>query len=106
MTARDWFRSNGYPEVAQMIDEVMAELEERGSKQRRNWWQVCAGGPGGKPREVSGREFPVLRVAQIRQGVPMTANAICRNPNEEPPDVVKTARWPRKPSKRLARKRR
>ena len=46
-------------------------------------------------------EFPVLRVAQIRQRKPVTENAIFRNENEAPPDVVATKRWRRKrlPSK-------
>lgn len=39
----------------------------------------------------------------IRQGRPVTPNAICRAENEEPPDVVRTGRWPKKPR---ARKRR
>lgn len=102
MTARDWLGANGYEDVAALIDEVMAELESRGSKQRRNWWDVLAGGTNGKPITVSGREFPVLRVAQIRQGKPVTTQAITRNPNEVPPDVVITARW-KKPEPAKAR---
>lgn len=96
MTARDWLHRNGYEDVAALIDEVMSELRARGSKERRNWWDVLAGGVDGKPITVSGREFPVLRIAQRRQGKKVTPNAICRNPKEEPPEIVKTKRWPRK----------
>ncbi|MGH3976577.1 MAG: hypothetical protein ACRDS9_25155 [Pseudonocardiaceae bacterium] len=94
MTSRDWLRENGYEDVAGLIDVVMADLEARGSKQRRNWWDVLAGGVNGKPLVVSGREFPVLQVAQQRQGKPLTPNASSRNPNEHPPDP-RPGRWTR-----------
>lgn len=96
MTTRDWLRQNDYEDVVELIDEVLAELAAKGSKERRNWWDVLAGGKDGKSMIVAGREFPILRVAQIRQGKPITPNAICRNENEQPPDVVRTGRWPRK----------
>ena len=80
MTARNWLRANGYEDIASLIDEVMTELEARGSKQRRNWWDVLAGSVNGRPLVVSGREFPVLQVAQRRQGKPLTPNAISRKP--------------------------
>lgn len=44
MTARDWLRENGYEDVAGLIDVVMADLEARGSKQRRNRRDALAGG--------------------------------------------------------------
>jgi hypothetical protein len=65
MIARDWLRTNGYEDVAALIDRVMAEIEATGSKQRRNWWDVLASGKDGKPIVVNGHQFPVLRVAQI-----------------------------------------
>lgn len=101
MTTRDWLRKNGYDNVAAIIDEVNAENRVAGRKTRRNWWDTLAGGEGGKPFTVNGREFPVLRVAQIRQGKPVTENAISLNASEQPPDVVATKRWPRRrmPSK-------
>lgn len=101
MTTRDWLRQNGYQDVADLIDEVRAEIETTGNRTRRNWWDTLAGGKDGIPFTVNGHEFPVLRVAQIRQGKPITENAICRNPGEVPPDVVATKRWPRRrlPSK-------
>jgi len=96
MTARDWLRANGYQDVATLIDTVMAEIAATGSKQRRSWWDTLAGGTNGKPIVVNGHEFLVLRVAQIRQGRPVTKNAISRNASEQPPDVVATKRWPRR----------
>jgi hypothetical protein len=108
MIARDWLRTSGYEDVAALIDRVVAEIEATGSKQRRNWWDVLAGGRNGKPISVNGYQFPVLRVAQTRQGKPFTRTAICRNPHEQPPDVIATKRWPRKrlPAKarRIAKK--
>jgi len=54
-----------------------------------------AGGAKGKPCQVEGIEFPVLRIAQVRQGKQVTANAISRDPKELPPDVKATGRWGR-----------
>lgn len=96
MTARDWLRANGYQDIADLIDEVMEEIAAQESKQRRNWWDTLAGGRDGKAIVVNGHEFPVLRVAQVRQGKPITPNAISRNENEQPPDVIATKRWPMK----------
>ena len=108
MTARIWLRQNGYTDVADLIDRVMAEIAATGSKERRNWWDVLSGGKDGKPVIVNDHEFPVLRVAQIRQGKPVTSNAIFRNDLEQPPDVVATDRWPRQKvapkAKRVAKK--
>jgi len=83
--ARQWLRGNGYADVAALIDEVTAEWHATGRGTRRNWWAVLAGGRGGKPCAVAGRVFPVLRAAQIRQGLPVTDNALCRDPLEKPP---------------------
>jgi hypothetical protein len=101
MIALKWLRNNAYHNVANLIDEVNAENKAAGRKTRRNWWDTLAGGDDGRPFTVNGREFPVLRAAQIRQGKPTTPNAIYLNPNEQPPDVVATKRWPRRhlPSK-------
>jgi hypothetical protein len=93
MTCRDWLRANGYEDIADLIDEAMAKMTARDSKQRRNWWDILSGVKDGKPHIVEGIEFPVLRVAQIRQGKPITPNAICRNRKELPPDLRATARW-------------
>lgn len=101
MTARQWLSDNGYGDVAELIDEAIARIEAKGRKSRRNWWDTLAGGVDGKPMTREGITFPVLRVAQIRQGKPVTENAICRNASEQPPDVVATKRWGRR---RLPRK--
>ena len=100
MTLRKWLTAD-YPDVLGLIDEVVSEFKASGSKERRNWWIVLAGGVDGEPLMVAGREFPVLRAAQIRQGKPVTANAMCRNLDEVPPGVMATKRWPRRrlPSK-------
>ena len=96
MTARDWLRENGYSDIVDLIDLVMTDIAASGSRQRRNWWDVLSGGTNGKPIAVNGHEFPVLRVAQTRQGKPLTPNAISRSQNERPPDVIATKRWPRR----------
>jgi hypothetical protein len=87
MRCRDWLRANGYEDVAVLIDEAVVKMAARGSKQRRNWWDILSGGQGGKPCVREGIEFPVLRVAQIRQGKQVTPNAIRRVKRELPPDV-------------------
>ena len=91
--ARQWLIENRYEDVAALIDEVTNELKAQGKRTRRNWWEILAGGANGKPRVVAGREFPVLRVAQIRQGVPVTKSAIARSRKEQPPAVKITGRW-------------
>jgi len=96
MTLRAWLRENGYHSVVELIDQVMATLKAKGSKERRNWWDVLSGGIDGAPTSVAGREFPILRVAQIRQGKPVTESAIYLSDDEVPPGVVKTGRWPQK----------
>lgn len=93
MTTRDWLRQNGYDDIADLIDEAMADMQRNGSKQRRNWWDVLAGGKDGTPITVSGLQFPVLRAAQLRQNKPVTPNAIQRNRRESVPAVRITNRW-------------
>ena len=74
VTTRGWLRQNGYEDVVELIDEVVATLAARGSKERRNWWDVLAGGKDGRPSVVAGREFPVLCVAQRCAG---TSTWVC-----------------------------
>jgi len=95
MTCRDWLRTNGYEDVVELIDEATVKMAARGSKQRRNWWDILSGGETGKPYVREGIEFPVLRVAQLRQGKTVTLNAISRSRTELPPDVRTTSRWKR-----------
>jgi hypothetical protein len=75
---------------------IASEWQAEGKKTRRNWWDVLAGGKNGKPSIRAGRKFPVLRAAQIRQGKPITENAICRNPEEKIPPIVISGRWPKR----------
>lgn len=91
--ARQWLLENAYGDVAALIDEVTAAWKKQGRSTRRNWWSVLAGNRHGESRTIGGREFPVLLVAQLRQGGPVTRNAICRNPMEEVPQVRVTGRW-------------
>jgi hypothetical protein len=103
-TARQWFRANGYDDVFAMTDEAHTGWDAEGSKERRDWFRICAGAKGGKPRKVRGRTFPVLRAFQIRQGLPVTSNAIWRSPNEVAPPIVKQARWAKKRRRKSAKK--
>ncbi|MEX2480585.1 MAG: DNA adenine methylase [Gammaproteobacteria bacterium] len=94
MLAKQWLLENGYADVAKMIDEVIDEWKADGKATRRNWWDVLAGGTNGKPRKIGGREFAVLRAAQVRQGVPVTPNAISRpDESSEPPASRSAGRW-------------
>ena len=93
MTCRQWLLENNYDDVAGLIDQALARISAKGRKSRRNWWDTLAGGPGGRPLRREGLTFPVLRVAQIRQGKAVTPNAIWRSANEVPPGVVATDRW-------------
>lgn len=80
-----WLRQNNYSEVADRIEAVIAEWRAKGLRTRRNWWDVLAGDGDGNPCTIAGRQFPVLRAAQLRQGFPVTENALCRNPDEAIP---------------------
>ena len=93
MQAKQWLSENGYNDIAALIDEVETEWKSNGKQTRRNWWEILAGGTSGKSRVVAGRTFPVLRAAQIRQGVPITDNALERGTREEPPAVRVSGRW-------------
>jgi DNA adenine methylase len=64
---RAWLRSRGYADVARQIEELLARWQRAGKKTRRNWWEVLAGGAGGRARTVDGVTFPVLRAARNRQ---------------------------------------
>jgi hypothetical protein len=95
MIAQAWLKAD-YPDIVELIERVEAENAAAGRKTRRNWWDTLSGGVGGRPYTVNGHEFPVLRAAQIRQAKDITPNAVCRNPDEVPPDVIATKRWPRR----------
>ena len=83
--AKQWLLENQYRDVAALIDEITQEWKVDGKQTRRNWWEILAGDAKGKSRVVAGRRFPVLRAAQLRMGVPVSPDAICRNPHEEVP---------------------
>ncbi len=87
MGARLWLRQNGYGDVADLIDKVEEDWVSQGKRTRRDWWDILSGDAQGKGREVAGRTFPVLWVAQERQGQAHTKNAIRRNRSEVPPPV-------------------
>lgn len=93
LSARQWLVQNSYTDIATLIDTVMEGWKTKGSKTRRNWWDVLAGGKDGRSRKIEGVIFPVLKAAQIRKGLPITDNAICRNELEEIPPVHASNRW-------------
>lgn len=97
MTCREWLLANGYPDVAALIERATGLIEAKGKTSRRNWWDTLAGGRDGKPSVREGIEFPVLRAAQIRQGKPVTDNALCRNPDEQTPPSLEFTRWRPRP---------
>lgn len=96
MLAKEWLLQNNYTAIAKLIDEVVAEWKAQGKATRRNWWEILAGDTNGNPRIIAGRAFPVLRTAQLRQGVPVSSAALCHNPNEEAPPIRVTTRWSRR----------
>ena len=85
MTTRDWLIEHGYLDVVHLIDQVTRQWKAKGTRTRRNWWEVLAGTRNGRPRTVYGINFPVLVVAQKHEGRPVTPNAIQRSDSEEPP---------------------
>ena len=92
-TMRHWLRLHGYDDIADLIEEIIAEWRREGRATRRNWWDILSGDKEGQPREVGGREFPVLASAQRRQGKAVTKNAIQRSRNEPLPLLPEKTRW-------------
>ena len=93
-TVRAWLNQNGYSQISEMIEQVQAEWKTLGKHTRRNWWDVLSGGKGGCPHTIYGRQFPVLQAAQIRQGKPVTENAIKGVTGEtDVPSVSYSGRW-------------
>jgi hypothetical protein len=95
-TVRKWLKENDYDDVLSIIDEIMNEWHRDGKKTRRSWWEVLAGDKNGKPKKIYGKEIPVLRAAQIREGRLVTPNAICKNVEEKIEPKRITNRWPPK----------
>lgn len=84
---------NGYLEIAEMINEIQTEWKISGKHTRRNWWEVLSGGKNGASRTIYGRVFPVLQAAQIRQGKPVTKNALKIDGEREAPAIIGNGRW-------------
>ena len=93
MTVRVWLRANGYNDIAEAIDDILAEVKAKGSRERRNWADVLCGSEG-KRVTIAGRIFPILASAQVSRGLPVSPNAIQRNQDEEFPIARRTGRWP------------
>lgn len=92
--ARRWLRENGYGDIADVVDAVLSKWKAEGKRTRRNWWEALAGGKNGQPRTIAGKAFPVLKAAQIHQGLPITPNAISRSTEKSPPPPPRiTKRW-------------
>ncbi len=98
-TVRSWLVENGYPEITKMIDDIQAEWKTTGKHTRRSWWDVLSGGKNGTPRTIYGRKFPVLQSAQIRQGKPITSNAIKTADEDSAPAIFDNGRWKREAEK-------
>ncbi len=91
---KSWLKASGYVEILALIEETEAEWKVKRKRTRRNWWDILAGAAKGRPKVVAGHTFPVLAVAQERQGLPVTENAIHRAGEEPAPGVWRTGRWP------------
>lgn len=96
ITIRKWLKENGYNDVLAIIDEIIIEWQRNGKQTRRNWWEILAGDKNGNSRKIYGREIPVLRAAQIREGKSITPNAIYRSDEEIIAPKWVTNRWSRK----------
>lgn len=92
-SVRQWLIENDYNDIAELIDEITAEWDRQGKKTRRNWWEALSGGKQGKPSVIEGRQFPILRAARLRQGLPDIKGSLCRHKNEPVPLVVDQIRW-------------
>ena len=79
-----WLRANGYADVAERIEKIVANWKVNGVKTRRNWWDILAGDKVGKEREVAGERFPIIASIRERQGYPPIKDALSQ-PDERPP---------------------
>ena len=91
--ARTWLRANGYQDMAERIDRLIAKWEADDKGTRRNWWHVLAGSPSGRPSRVGGKPWPMLSAFRKRQGYPVHDDAIERGPHELAPSVFAQKRW-------------
>ncbi len=79
-----WLRQNGYRDIADKRERIIATWRENELKTRRNWWEILAGDHAGKPREVAGHRFPIIALIRDRQGLPPAPGALWK-PGEHPP---------------------
>ena len=93
MDARTWLRANGYQDLAERIDRLLAEWKEAKKRTRRDWWLVLAGSPSGKPSMTGGKPWPMLTAFRKRQGYPVHSDSIERGPHELAPSVFAQKRW-------------
>jgi hypothetical protein len=93
-SCRVWLRSNGYEQIALMIDEIIEEWQTQGKATRRNWWQVLAGDSRGNPRKIAGRTFPIIAAIRKRQALPKCKAAKRGARREAAPKIKPTGRWP------------
>lgn|SRR5208337_45587 len=70
MTCRDWLQANGYKDVALLVDNAIAKMAARGSRERRNWWDILSGSVEGA---VRARRYRVPGVAH-RSNPPKQTN--------------------------------
>lgn len=92
-TAKQWLEQNGYADILKKIERVERGWKAKGTRTRRDWWEVLAGHEDGTPKSVEGVKFPVLCAARKRMGLPAIDGCLSRDPNEEAPPVVGQARW-------------
>lgn len=95
ITARVWLRSNGYVDVAEIIDNFIEYNKSIKSGERRNYWDLLAGRKDGECNKRNGFIFPILesvRSSRKPEYLP-SKNAIKRNKYEKIPLPVKQGRW-------------
>jgi hypothetical protein len=80
-----WLRQNGYRDVADKINRIVATWRENGVRTRRNWWDVLAGDHAGNPREVAGERFPIIALIRARKGLPPVRGALWTAGENPPP---------------------
>lgn len=92
-SARDWLVASGYEDINQEIEKIMREWKSRGTRTRRDWWDVLAGTAKGAPCVINGIGFPILSAARIRKGWPPIQGSLCRNMDQPTPSVATQVRW-------------
>ena len=93
MDARTWLRANGYQDIAERIDRLMAKWKAANLATRRDWWLVLAGSASGTPSRVGGKPWPMLAAFRKRHGYKVHSGAIERGPHELAPPIFAQKRW-------------